>query len=211
MAKGYHERMFGGIAPLGSDQLVFATFDGHVLTFDTDAWKLRRHQALYPAAPRQVRIVSCDADPEGNPRVAPPGADLSEDSANLAGADLEVVGPVQYDPGDTELSKCCLNCEPTEKREEPPVLPAARGAEQRGHPEAGVRRAPPLMAASPASASLGPGDVRGSVRRSRLACIQDTVIGGGEALKDRDGGIEFVGHAVGRESLYYRQGRDLVC
>jgi len=51
--------MFGGIAAVGGDGIVLATFSGSVVTFDLDGGRVSAEFTLYPCAPRKVHVSAC--------------------------------------------------------------------------------------------------------------------------------------------------------
>ena len=54
--------MFGGIAALGSDSIVYTTSDGHIVHFDAETGAVTGQQALYPVAPRRLHVAACTFD-----------------------------------------------------------------------------------------------------------------------------------------------------
>jgi hypothetical protein len=54
--------MFGGIAALGSDTIVYATSDGHIVRFDANSGVVTGQQALYPVAPRRLHVAASAFD-----------------------------------------------------------------------------------------------------------------------------------------------------
>ena len=62
--------MFGGIAALGSDRIVYTTSDGHIVRFDAETGAVTGQQALYPVAPRRLHVAACTFDDRGDLLVA---------------------------------------------------------------------------------------------------------------------------------------------
>jgi len=54
--------MFGGIAALGSDCIVYTTSDGHIIRFDAETGAVAGQQSLYPVAPRRLHVAACAFD-----------------------------------------------------------------------------------------------------------------------------------------------------
>lgn len=56
--------MFGGIAAVGAEQIVYAVFDGTVVTLDT-AGKVTGQFTVFPCGPEQVHISACAVTGDG--------------------------------------------------------------------------------------------------------------------------------------------------
>ena len=57
--------MFGGVAAAGTDRIVYATFNGNVVTFDAGSGEIQGQFTVYPSGPEQVHISGCAIDTDG--------------------------------------------------------------------------------------------------------------------------------------------------
>ncbi len=58
--------MFGGIAARGEDSIVYATYDGSVLSLDLDGPRVTGQFAVYPSGPARVHVSACAVAPDGS-------------------------------------------------------------------------------------------------------------------------------------------------
>ncbi|MHC4548764.1 MAG: NHL repeat-containing protein [Planctomycetota bacterium] len=57
--------MFGGIAAAGAERLVYATFDGNVVSLDVESGEVNGQFTLFPSGPAQVHVSACVVDRDG--------------------------------------------------------------------------------------------------------------------------------------------------
>ena len=57
--------MFGGIAAAGADRIVYATFDGSVVSLDVEDGRVAGQFTVFPSGPPRVHLSACATAPDG--------------------------------------------------------------------------------------------------------------------------------------------------